>query len=246
MSRFFAVLMIAAFLLMADLTAVRGAPEHPETLSQQAPQKNKEPQKLQAKAFNGTPLMAGPGEEFELMDTVPCGTFLLADGKQEGPWFHVKFGEVKGWVSGWLTTFDVDPNYCLGPIPAELPSVVAPAVVTDDTGASPVDAPVTLEAPAPVSTGGGYADTVAAAAATYGVSFDYLWSVVGCETGYTYDPYYGYGAAGEWGPFQFLPDTFYWLASISGIGGEWQDPYSQAYVAAWAFANGYASHWTCA
>lgn len=98
----------------------------------------------------------------------------------------------------------------------------------------------------PVAAQGGYYDTVAQAAAYYGLSADYLWSVVGCETGYTYRLDL-VGQHGEYGPFQFMEGTFYTFASMSGHGGSWTSAYDQAWVAAWAFANGYGpAHWVCA
>ena len=123
-------------------------------------------------------------------------------------------------MSGWFTSFEHSDEFCQIYYPTQ---------------------PVT--ASSTVSYGGSYADTVAAAAATYGVSFDWLWAVVGCESTYNL---YAVGAAGEYGPFQFMEGTFYSFASLSGIGGSWTDPVSQAYVAAWAFANGYSNHWACA
>jgi hypothetical protein len=43
-----------------------------------------------------------------------------------------------------------------------------------------------------------------------------------------------------------MESTFYTFAAMSGHGGSWTNPYDQAWVAAWAFANGYSSHWVCA
>jgi hypothetical protein len=102
-------------------------------------------------------------------------------------------------------------------------------------------APTTTE---PASAQGGYYATVEAAAYKHGADPGYLWLVVGCETGGTYALNL-WGPNGEYGPFQFMEGTFYNLASISGLGGSWQDPYSQAQVAAWAFANGYGDLWAC-
>ncbi len=120
-----------------------------------------------------------------------------------------------------------------------------------DTGSGSAPAPALQAALEPTNTTpvtaqtGSYYNTVAEAAAYYGVSADYLWSVVGCETGYTYRTDLT-GRFGEYGPFQFMESTFYWLAELSGHGGSWGSAYDQAWVAAWAFANGYASHWVCA
>lgn len=120
-----------------------------------------------------------------------------------------------------------------------------------DTGPGFAPAPAVQAGPAPTNTTpvtaqtGSYYTTVAEAAAYYGVSADYLWSVVGCETGYTYRTDLT-GQYGEYGPFQFMEGTFYWLAELSGHYGSWGSAYDQAWVAAWAFANDYASHWSCA
>ena len=109
---------------------------------------------------------------------------------------------------------------------------------------APVNVSAPAEAPAAPS-GGDYASTVSDAAIAHGVSPDYLMGVYGCETGYTYRTDL-YGQHGEYGPFQFMESTFYWLAGLMGYEGNWQSAYDQAQVAAWAFANGYASHWVCA
>lgn len=137
-----------------------------------------------------------------------------------------------GWI---LPENDDDPPFFMvpGPAPATEP-VSAPQ-------AAPAPAPA---APAAVQGGYGYYGVVADAAIAHGLSPDYLWWVVGCETGFTYRldlP----GPNGEYGPFQFMKSTFYWLAGLSGYGGSWYSAYDQARVAAWAFANGYASHWVC-
>lgn len=90
----------------------------------------------------------------------------------------------------------------------------------------------------------GYKATVYEQAYAYGVDPEYLWWAVGCETGWTYALDL-WGPNGEYGPFQFEEATFYEFAGISGISGSWMDPYAQAKVAAWAFANGYAYRWVC-
>lgn len=92
---------------------------------------------------------------------------------------------------------------------------------------------------------GGYYATVAAAANAYGLDPDYMWRIVGCETAGTYALDI-WGKHGEYGPFQFMEGTFYSFATMSGLGGSWQDPYAQAWVAAWAFSRGYGpQHWSC-
>jgi len=78
------------------------------------------------------------------------------------------------------------------------------------------------------------------AAARHGVSGDWLLSTATCESGlnpWAYNP-----ETGDSGLFQFKPDTW------AGWGGDpaslW-DVWSQADMAAWAFANGLHSHWCC-
>jgi len=234
MHRFLLGFVVIALFALINHQAVEGAARQESISTQEETKQDDEefPLKpLQVMAYYGTDIWAGPGREYAWLSSVPCGTYLTSLGDQEGEWFRVYYGAVEGWVTGWETTFDVVPNYC------QEPSLPAPEVQAEEVTQE--------EAQQPLSVGGGYADTVAAAAATYGVSFDWLWAVVGCETGYTYN-LGTVGAAGEYGPFQFMESTFYWMAEMSGIGGSWYDPVDQAYVAAWAFANGYSSHWTCA
>lgn len=82
---------------------------------------------------------------------------------------------------------------------------------------------------------------IAAAAAAYGVSYDWLVSTAYCESAGTMDPGIT-GPRGEQGWFQFYPDTFY------RIGGCWGNPYNaydSAMCAAKMFAEGYCTHWCC-
>jgi len=87
---------------------------------------------------------------------------------------------------------------------------------------------------------------VAAAAVRHGIDPEYFVAVLTCESHLYPDRV---GAAGEIGPAQFMRGTFVWFASESGLGFVASDvdiPERNIELAAWAMANGYASHWTCA
>jgi len=71
----------------------------------------------------------------------------------------------------------------------------------------------------------------------YGASHWELMSVAACESNFDPDTY---GPYGEVGLFQWMPETWDWIA----YGDRW-DSYDQIWSSAWAFANGYQSHWTC-
>ena len=82
------------------------------------------------------------------------------------------------------------------------------------------------------------------AATRHGVSERWLRDVAWCESRYLS---WATGRAGEQGLMQFLPGTWRWMSARAGwAGASPYDPYAAADVAAWAFRNGYASHWSCA
>jgi hypothetical protein len=172
----------------------------------------------------GLNLRACPSLDCQVYDVMPYGAWAaIVSGPDANGWYQVTYGGTTGYAFGaWLSDGGVEPQWAQGndPVPTAAP------------------------APAP-SYGSGYQATVYAAAAAYGVSGDWLWAVHGCETGYTYR-HDLWGPNGEYGPFQFHASTFATFASMSGIGGSLYDPWAQAYVTAWAFANGYSSHWVCA
>jgi len=84
-----------------------------------------------------------------------------------------------------------------------------------------------------------YEAAIRDAAARYGVSADWLISVMLCESGG--DPYAVNPATGDSGLFQFNPNTWY-----AWGGGDIWDPYQQIELAAWAFSQGLSYHWLCA
>jgi soluble lytic murein transglycosylase-like protein len=43
---------------------------------------------------------------------------------------------------------------------------------------------------------------------------------------------------------QFHEQTFNWFSELSGIEGEYTNPYDQIRLTVWAFDNGYQYHWT--
>lgn len=81
---------------------------------------------------------------------------------------------------------------------------------------------------------GGWYPVVAEAAAYYGISADWLYNTMMCESGG--DPY-AQGAHGEYGIMQVK----LWLWPEAGT-----DPVQQIWFAASMFASGQSSHWLCA
>lgn len=83
-------------------------------------------------------------------------------------------------------------------------------------------------------------------AARYGVSGDWLYWTAYCETGGTFRTDL-VGAAGERGVFQWHPFGLWWdtPAGRAGHPVPAGNPRLGIAMAAWAFAHGYASHWTC-
>lgn len=86
---------------------------------------------------------------------------------------------------------------------------------------------------------------LASASAAYGVPYADLSRVAWCESRWRpwVDNDQGSGAQGL---FQFMPRTYRWMSQQAGWGGSSPyDPWAAAHVAAWAFANNYATHWSC-
>lgn len=81
------------------------------------------------------------------------------------------------------------------------------------------------------------ADAVWNAANAYGVSYWTLMTLAACESSFNI---YEVSWAGAIGLFQWMPETWDWI----GQGDIWSVS-DQAYSTAWAFANGYQSHWDC-
>lgn len=86
--------------------------------------------------------------------------------------------------------------------------------------------------------GAQYHDAIYAAAARYGVSGDYLISVMCCESGG--DPHAVNPRTGDSGLFQYNQQTW-----EDWGGGDIWDPYAQIEKTAWAFSQGLDSHWCC-
>ena len=84
-----------------------------------------------------------------------------------------------------------------------------------------------------------YADAIYAAADYYGVSGDWLVTVMECESGG--DPDAVNPDTGDAGLFQFRPQTYY----DHGGTNLW-DPYEQIWVAAQMFSDGQSYQWLCA
>lgn len=65
-----------------------------------------------------------------------------------------------------------------------------------------------------------------------------------CESGFRHDGLYG--AAGEYGQWQFMRSTFEDFKKASGHNEwNWYNRDHQEACARWAFENGYAGRWTC-
>ena len=87
-------------------------------------------------------------------------------------------------------------------------------------------------------------DAISRASWTHGVSYEWLRSTAWCES--RYRPA-ARGKAGELGLFQFKPGTWVWMSRRAGYAGASpDDPWAAAMVTAWAFRNGYSTHWSCA
>jgi soluble lytic murein transglycosylase-like protein len=85
-------------------------------------------------------------------------------------------------------------------------------------------------------------DYAAEQAAAYGLSAAWLARIITCESGW--NPR-AVGAAGEQGLAQLHPRGLRPLFFTQGYTDPF-DPYQSIEFLAWALANGYAAHWTCA
>lgn len=101
--------------------------------------------------------------------------------------------------------------------------------------------------------GGSVESMVRAAASKHGVNPDYLVRVAMCES--TMNPNaqnknYFAGGSHPTGLFQYLMETWNRISSRSPYGQQpWSEvtnPWINAHVTAWAFANGYSGEWECA
>lgn len=83
------------------------------------------------------------------------------------------------------------------------------------------------------------------AAQRHGADADRMLRVAWCES--RFDP----GAYNRWdggsaGIFQFQPRTYAWASHAAGVGGASPfDAFANVEAAAWLFARGGASHWSC-
>ena len=87
------------------------------------------------------------------------------------------------------------------------------------------------------------ASAIHAAAVRHGVNEAYLFKVSWCESRWT--PW-ATSRGGHRGLFQFADGTWRWMSWRAGwVGASPYDAWAAADVAAWAFSQGYASHWSC-
>lgn len=90
---------------------------------------------------------------------------------------------------------------------------------------------------------------VYAAADRYGVRGDILWSVALCESNgnpAAVSRRLNVNGTSDLGLFQINELTWAWWEDVRGISGDIFNAWDNADFAAWAWANGYACHWTCA
>lgn len=95
----------------------------------------------------------------------------------------------------------------------------------------------------------GVADIVYAAADRYGVRGDVLWSLALCESNGNPDAIsarLNINGTSDCGLFQINELTWQWWLDVRGISANVWSAYDNADMAAWAWANGYACHWSCA
>lgn len=115
--------------------------------------------------------------------------------------------------------------------------------------ATPAQAPAAVQ-PASVSSGS-IQDIVTAAATKYGLSQALMHRIAKCESNYNAQAINSGYTAGDGsnptGVFQFIRSTYISFALKAGFpaSDDRLDAYSNINVAAWGFANGYASHWEC-
>jgi hypothetical protein len=69
------------------------------------------------------------------------------------------------------------------------------------------------------------------------------YKVIACESGFKHDNIWG--AAGEYGIAQFMPQTWKWFNELRGTDLDIYNKEHQLEVMEWALENGYSSHWTC-
>lgn len=93
--------------------------------------------------------------------------------------------------------------------------------------------------PKPLST----QDYIVKYAQVYGVSQKQLLTVAFCESSYKQSAV-GDGGKAK-GIFQFHKPTWDYFTKQMGESLDRNSVHDQAKVAAWAFAHGYQSHWTC-
>lgn len=124
------------------------------------------------------------------------------------------------------------------------PTHLEPAQAVAPIAPAPTPAPAPKPAvTAPTQAAGSIEQVIIAAANKYGVDPQYLLRIARCESGYRTN---AYNASGATGLFQFMPATWASFSAKAGYGGaSIYDGTAQANVAAWAFANGLASHWEC-
>jgi hypothetical protein len=137
---------------------------------------------------------------------------------------------------------------------AEVPvEIKTEPVVIQSSSAQPVkkEAPVPVETPKPVTSepvkdenfsGNTYHEKIDFYCVKFGCNPVQLKRVMNCESTNNMNARNGQYV----GLFQFGPQTFNSFARSSGlVGGNIYNAEHQIYVAAWAFANGNAYHWSC-
>ena len=167
----------------------------------------------------GTFLRTCPATSCRRVVLVGNGDTVRLD-RHRGNWAYAYYGDFKGWLS--LGTVR---QVAAAPAAPSQPVTTGSQACFGNTWGATVCAPQWM------------ADEIANAASYYGVSYWTLMSVAACES--NFDPATT-GWAGEVGIFQWIDSTWAWIGR-----GDRYSTYDQIWATAWAFANGYDSHWTC-
>ena len=68
--------------------------------------------------------------------------------------------------------------------------------------------------------------------------------IIKCESNNRHEGVWG--KAGEYGKWQFLESSFYWLANLANYKNvDWKNEHDQDLVGEWSLKNGYGYLWSC-
>lgn len=225
-------LVLVLFLAVAAITAQLLIGSMPAA----AQKKNKT---LQVMFLDGAAIRASPSNQADKLTTAECGESLVVKGKRQEAWYPIELDGAKGWVNGYLVTFDTKVgDYCHKYAPQEVLVNAGLALPPPPPAAEISTAAVQVEQP--VASGyGSIEDVICQAAINYGQSCQAMIAVAMCES--TLSPN-AVGGLGEMGLFQFLPGTW---ASTPYAGQDPFDPVANANAAAWMWSMGRRGEWYC-